>query len=411
MTGPGRLIRQTLTIARRDFVATVFTPTFLIFLLAPVFMLSFGAIGGLGAASVAGNSIKQIRIFALAAPEQARALQEADVLTRRALRGDALPPPLVIHPVTSDDAAAARRLLRSREVDVSAVLHGPLDRPTIVSTAFGRGSGDYLALLAETALRAERGGFAGPLSQATRESFVRERASRSAQQGVGFAAVFIMFILTLFLAGQTVGTMAEERTNKVIEVLAAAVPLEAVFFGKLVGMFGVALVFVAFWGLLGSQGAWLLPPDALRGLAAAAPAVGTGTFAILFLVYFMMAFLLLGSVFLSIGAQAGTMREIQMLSLPLTIFQIAMLGLSSAAAGAPGTTLALVAEVLPFSSPFAMAAHAANRAELWPHLAAIAWQLLWLAISIAVGARAFRRGVLQSGSPRWRRGRTDPAQG
>ena len=36
MSNARRLIRQTLTIARRDFVATVFTPTFLIFLFAPL---------------------------------------------------------------------------------------------------------------------------------------------------------------------------------------------------------------------------------------------------------------------------------------------------------------------------------------------------------------------------------------
>ena len=52
--------------------------------------------------------------------------------------------------------------------------------------------------------------------------------------------MFGIFFLTLFLAGQVVGTMAEERNNKVIEVLAAAVPLESVFLGKLLGMFGVA---------------------------------------------------------------------------------------------------------------------------------------------------------------------------
>jgi ABC-2 type transport system permease protein len=44
-----------------------------------------------------------------------------------------------------------------------------------------------------------------------------------------------------------------------------------------------------------------------------------------------------------------------------------------------------------------MAAHAANRPELWPHFAALAWQALWVSIVITVAARAFRRGVLQSG--------------
>ena len=69
--------------------------------------------------------------------------------------------------------------------------------------------------------------------------------------------------------------------------------------------------------------------------------------------------------------------------------------------------MAKFAEVFPLSSPFAMAGHAANVPGLWRHGAAIAWQLLWVAIFVSVGARMFRRGVLQSGSARpwWRRAR------
>jgi hypothetical protein len=56
MTRFRRTLRQTFTIARRDFIATVFTPIFLLFLFAPVIMGSFGAIGGMGAASVSGGA-------------------------------------------------------------------------------------------------------------------------------------------------------------------------------------------------------------------------------------------------------------------------------------------------------------------------------------------------------------------
>jgi len=84
-----------------------------------------------------------------------------------------------------------------------------------------------------------------------------------------------------------------------------------------------------------------------------------------------------------------------------------MFGLSSAAVSRPDSWLATFAEIFPLSSPFAMAGHAANSPELWPHFAALAWQALWVTIFIAVGARLFRRGVLQSGSARpfWRRRR------
>jgi ABC-2 type transport system permease protein len=104
------------------------------------------------------------------------------------------------------------------------------------------------------------------------------------------------------------------------------------------------------------------------------------------------------------------MREIQMLSLPITIVQMAMFGLASAAASKPGSTIALVAEIFPLSSPFAMAGRAANSPEIWPHLLALAWQALWVGLTIWVGARAFRRGVLKSGSaPRRARNQPEPA--
>ena len=269
----------------------------------------------------------------------------------------------------------------------------------------GDRAANYLALLAAETVAAERLGGAIPRITATKTQIKRESPSASGQHQSAFFAVFGIFFLTLFLSGQVVGTMAEERNNKVIEVLAAAVPLESVFLGKLIGMFGVAVLFVGFWGTVIAQIGALLPPAAGPALAELVPAVGLPTFALLFGVYFTMAYLLLGSVFLGIGAQASTMREIQMLSLPITILQVAMFALATAAASHPGTWIATIAELIPLSSPFAMAGHAANSPALWPHVAAIAWQLLWVAIFITIGARLFRRGVLQSGSarPTWRR--------
>lgn len=391
----GRRLRQTLTIARRDFTATVFTPIFLLFLFAPVIMGSFGAIGGLGAASVSAGSAEKERLVAIAAPRDAAALVATDRQLRRLFSEEASPPPLDIRTPDRDTAAQAKAALNTRDSDVVAVLHGPLEAPEIL---FGRSHrpARYLAVLAEQALRADRTG-AAQLSRPTFTRTAREAPSLGGRNASAFFAVFGIFFLTLFLSGQVVGTMAEERNNKVIEVLAAAVPLESVFLGKLLGMFGVAVLFVGFWGTVVSQIGALLPPDV--NIAELTPAVGFRTFALLFAAYFTTAYLLLGSVFLGIGAQASTMREIQMLSLPITILQVGMFALASAATSKPGSSIATVAELFPLSSPFAMAGHAANSPELWPHLAALAWQLLWVTIFITVGARLFRRGVLQSGSP------------
>lgn len=402
-----RTLRQTLTIARRDFRATVFTPIFLLFLFAPVIMGSFGAISSLGAASAAAGDSDRARIVAIVAADQARPIAEADTRLRGLFRGDEAPPGLTTLAPAADPAAQARAAFSARDYDALAVMYGPLDQPVVLYAARGNRSASYLVALARATLTDAALGARRPDVAARKVAFARAGPSVQGGHQSAFFAVFGIFFLTLFLAGQVVGTMAEERNNKVIEVLAAAVPLESVFLGKLLGMFGVAVLFVAFWATVVSRIGALMPPSMAAGLSELAPAVGGPAFFALFVVYFTMAYLLLGSVFLAVGAQASTMREIQMLSLPITIIQVAMFALASAAAAHPGTWLATVAEVFPLSSPFAMAGHAANRADLWPHAAAVAWQLLWVAIFIAMGARLFRRGVLQSGSasPFWRRRR------
>ncbi|WP_245841762.1 ABC transporter permease [Sphingomonas lenta] len=393
-----RTLRQTMTVARRDFVATVFTPIFLLFLLAPVIMGAFGAVGGLGAASVADSSATKERLVAIAPPDMAPLLKSADARLRPAFPRDEGPPELLTVAPEGDLAAQARGVMERKDVDVSAVLYGPLDRPTVLRGVLGRRDARYLGLLAQEALLQRRLGADVPAVTASEIEHARRGASLGGQRGSAFFAVFGVFFLTLFLAGQVVGTMAEERNNKVIEVLAAAVPLESVFLGKLLGMFGVAVLFVAFWGTILGQIGGFLPPSIGAALGELTPAVGGGTFLLLFFAYFTMAYLLLGSVFLGVGAQASTMREIQMLSLPITVVQVGMFALASAAAARPGSWVATAAELFPLSSPFAMAGRAANSPEIWPHLLALVWQLLWVAIFITVGARLFRRGVLQSGS-------------
>lgn len=393
-----RTIRQTLTVARRDFVATVFTPIFLLFLLAPLIMGAFGAVGGLGAASVADGSEAKERVVAILPADQARVMEAADRRLRPMFRRDEAPPALLTVAPAGDPAAHARREFERKDVDVVAALYGPLERPTVLRGALGRRSARYFQLLAQETLIEARLGAPAPTVTVTEVAFSRRTASQGGRNQSAFLAVFGVFFLTLFLAGQVVGTMAEERNNKVIEVLAAAVPLESVFLGKLIGMFGVAVLFVAFWGTILGQATALLPAGFEAAVGELAPAVGGPAFALLFFAYFTMAYLLLGSVFLGIGAQASTMREIQMLSLPITVVQVGMFALAAAAAGRPNSGVARAAELFPLSSPFAMAGRAANRPDLWPHFAALAWQGLWVAVFITVGARLFRRGVLQSGS-------------
>lgn len=396
-----RMLRQIGVIARRDFLAIVATPTFLLFLLAPMFMIGFGAVGGSGAAQMGASSAKKGRIVAIANAADGARIAASDRAMRALFRTGEGPPMLMIVVPQPDQVLQEKALYADSDVDVTAVLRGPLSAPRISFNPPSARHADYLAALGEAVVRSERSGLSvtARLSRPTIIETAAQPTSKRGQQASGFGAVFGIFFLTLLLAGQAVGTLAEEKSNKVIEILAAAVPLEAVFLGKLIGMFGVALLFVAFWGALGTIGLAFLPSGA--GATGFSPAIGLPAFLILCGLYFAMAYMLLGAVFLGVGAQASTIREIQMLSLPITIFQVTMFGLSSAAAANPGSPIAHFAEIFPFSSPFAMAARGATDPALWPHVVALAWQALWVGVTIWISVRLFRIGVLKSGGG-WR---------
>jgi len=381
-----RFLAQALVIARRDFTAIVLTPTFLVFLFAPLFMLSVATVGGLGAARVVESGREQVVV--LAAPAMLGEVREADRQLRIVAGAEPGPPNLSVEAEVPNPAARARTLLARG--GVAAVLWGVPGQPQILHSPRSLEEAAYLDLLARalaSEARPELRSLAGV-----------QRATRQDRTSTGLVTVLAMFFLSLLLASQAISMLAEERNNKVIEILAAAVPLEAVFLGKLIGMLGVALFFILFWGGIAALGIGV----GVGGisLGALTPAEGLPVFAALFLGYFILAFLLLGAVFLGVGAQAATMREIQMLSLPVTIFQVAMFALASAGAGAQDSVVGVTAAIFPFSSPFAMAARAANGVPVWQHVLAFAWQLLWLGLTVTVAARLFRRGVLKSGGAR-----------
>ncbi len=395
------LLAQALVIARRDFMSIVATPTFLLFLFAPLFMLALPAVLGSGLASMANESGDSSRIVALAAGRDAARLAAADKELRALYRPGEAPPALTIFPPARDADAQARDILADAGAETRAIMHGPLSAPRIVFVSPSQRHGLYLAELAEAALRSERAGVAAGtrLSKPAIMAGGDAKGSPVARKASGFGAIFVIFFLTLLLSSQTVGMLAEEKSNKVIEILAASVRLEAVFLGKLIGMFGVAVLFVGFWGLFLGAAIQFLPRGAM--LSTLSPAVGVPMFLLLCGAYFTMAFMLLGAIFLGVGAQASTMREIQMLSLPVTIVQVAMFGMAAAAASDPGSALARFSEIFPLSSPFAMAARASSDPALLPHLVALGWQLLWVSAIIFVASRLFRVGVLKSGGG-WR---------
>ena len=396
MTG---LLRSSYVIGRRDFAATVLSKAFIFFLIGPLFPVLLGALfGGIGAR--VATQAEQPRVAVVASEADFAKLETARDQLAGAM-GSRAAIDLIHVPPEADVERQRRELLASKQRPVLAVLSGGIDKPHLTGAIDVNGTTAGQVGLLLSAARAPRD------SASRLEVTTTQRSTGSVTRTQAITAQIgqmILFFLTIILAGMTLSQLIEEKSNKVIEVLAAAVPIEAIFLGKLFAMLAASIVGIFVWVLVGVVVVSLLVEGGTQALPI--PAVGSPMFLALLVLYFAMNYLLLGSVFLSIGAQASTVREVQTLSMPVTVAQVLIFGFAALAVGFPDTPLAIAGAVFPLSSPLVMVARAAERPELWPHLLAVLWQGLWVGLIVIGSARLFRRTVLKSGPVRrrwWRR--------
>src|SRR5690348_16212062 len=391
-----RFLRSAFVIARRDFSATVLSKAFIFFLLGPLFPLLLGGdFGGIGA-RVASHTEQPIVAVVASQSDFDRLSAARDQLAQALDPGSLVK--LVHYRPEPDLAAQQQRLLGMRDPPIRAVLFGGLEHPHLTgSLGSDPAALGQLRLLIANARAPERAD-ANILPVTT----VRSSSGSLAKVRALTAQIgeMLLFFLTILLSGMLLSQLIEEKSNKIIEVIAAAVPIDALFVGKLFAMLAASEVGILVWI---SAGALLIQLVKHGGVATLpSPAVGWTGFLVLSVVYFAMNYLLLGAAFLTIGAQASTVREVQTMSMPVTFGQVLIFGFASTAVGSPDSPTAIAAAIFPLSSPMTMLARAAQDPQWWPHVAALAWQALWVAIILKLGASLFRKTVLKSGPrARW----------
>lgn len=387
-------LRAAFVIARRDFTAIIFSKSFFFFLLGPLFPLGIGiAAGGLG--SQVSRDIDNPVIGVALSPAEADKLLETRARLTRSLGSKSLPELVLLSNFEAHEATIKAKLNSTKSL--SAILSGTLARPVLTGSErdVNRWQGK-ISLMAETALSQPT-----PVEIETRLVGQTGSSSERNQLITAQAGQAILILLTMILAGMVLSNLVEEKTNKIIEILAAAIPMDAIFLGKLFAMLGMALVGIAVWTTTGLSVALLVGGnfDALPS-----PAVGWPIFGLLMIFYFSMAYLLLGSLFLGIGAMATTVREVQTLSMPVTMGQLLVFFLAYSSITKLGEPVEWFAVLFPFSSPFAMIARAAQMDNIWQHGLALLWQALFTMIIIRFSVMLFRRNVMKSGQAARKKG-------
>ena len=385
------IFRAAMVIARRDFTAIIYSKAFIFFLLGPFFPVLVGIAAGNLGGQIAREAAQPVVGLAMVQSDSQKILNAREKLAVNMGENYFTQMKLVGDPAR-DQSKNPQDYLKKKEDNLSVVVTGSLAKPVVTGTkrAVDRES-PGIEMLAAYAMNPS----AMKLPEA-KADFVAETANNDKQLRTVTAqgGQILVFFLTMLLAGMVLSNLVEEKSNKIIEILAASIPMESVFLGKLFAMLGMALLGIFVWtavGVIGLQFARGIPNFPT-------PAVGWPMFIALCFTYFIMAYLMLGALFLGIGAMAATVREVQTISMPVTMAQLINFFFASYALTKTGQPLEQFAAIFPFSSPFAMIGRAALEPNLWHHAVAIVGQILFAILLLRLGVVLFKRNVMKSGN-------------
>lgn len=223
--------------------------------------------------------------------------------------------------------------------------------------------------------------------------------------GLGFGVAYIM-IFVLYLALVMYGAMAmrsivEDKNNRVIEVLLAAVKPFELMAGKILGIGAVGLTQFLIWamagGLISLYGGSLVGSFVPEAANAPLPAIPVSQL-LYFVLFFVLGFFFYSTIYAGIGAMVNSDQEAQQFQWPVVSFLILAFMLVFYTMGNPDSPMSVVLSLLPMFSPILMFMRISVQTPPPTQIAAsIIILLLSIWVMIWLVARIFRVGILMYG--------------
>lgn len=400
-----RDLRNTFVIARRELLERVKSKWFLIgTIVGPIAMVAMIVVPALIArASVEGARVEIIDKTNVVAPSLVVGLQ---ALSWK---------PVVVPPETPEHVELER--IRDNHINGFIVISADaLDGGKIIYRGDNATSQTVNIILREVTrqvVQAERGKRdAIPAAKLARVlapiDFEAEHTTGEAEGSSGmatfliaYALAFILYIVITLYGVGVMRSVVHEKTNRVMELMIAAVKPRALMAGKILGIGGAGLIQISVW--LGLGALLLAYRDALLGAFGVGgagpglPPLGPLEVAIV-LVYFVLGFFFYAAMYAAVGAMVSSEQDTQQVQIPITMLLVIGIMLLQVVSNDPRGSSAAAMTMVPLWSPMLMPMRyvlgGATVSEV-----GISLLLLVIATVIVVRAAAkiYRVGVLMYG--------------
>ncbi len=211
---------------------------------------------------------------------------------------------------------------------------------------------------------------------------------------VGFAMGFLLWMSVLTGAGMLLGSVIEEKSSRILEILLSSASVPEIMGGKILGVAAVTGTVLMFWLAIGAGIVALRFPSVGADLAEIL--LGKGYLAY-FAAYFLGGYLMFATLYVTIGAFCESPREAQTLLGPMMIVMSVPLVFMGQAISRPDAPLLTILSFFPLFTPFMMAARVATDPPVWQIAATLSLMACLTAFEVWVAIPAFKSGALTSG--------------
>ncbi len=320
-------------------------------------------------------------------PDEERIARSAEPVLRASGTPDA---EITVRRVDSTSAAEAE--VRDGDADVALLAAGDgfaLVGDDDVDPALGAA---LTTAVAEDVLQANADAQGVDLDALAQGSEVEQRlldpnaVDSDARSGVAFAFALVFFMTALGFGMTIAQSVAREKESRVVEILAAAVPIRALLWGKIIGNTLLALGQVLLMVVVGLVG---LAVTGRRELLS-----GIGWAVVAYIAFFVLGFLALAALWSVAGALASRQEDLQSTTLPGQMILLIPYFVSVLASEKVQT----VVSMLPIASTMVMPGRMAKGDVPWWQVGVgIALTVLAAVVFVRIGSRLYERTLLRTG--------------
>lgn len=242
---------------------------------------------------------------------------------------------------------------------------------------------------------------------------------------LGIILATLIYTFIIFFGGQVMNGVAEEKTNRIIEVIISSVKPFQLMMGKIIGVSLVALTQFVMWILLTgaiyvgfsaavgithpeaiSSGTVLaqditttdiMSNEAIQQVVSIANSIDFGTIIFCFIIFFICGYLLYGTLYAAIGSLVDNNTDSQQFTLPITVPLIVAIIASFYIVNNPDGQLGLWLSMIPFTSPITMMVRIPFGVPVWQIALSVFILVASFVFMTWFASKIYRTGILMYG--------------